>query len=79
MIAACDGHGGGRDLSGPWTARRLCTGAASRSTRPWPGSPPTNAMDLPHVDSKTQTILVGIIVVLAVAPEELNTRVVACV
>jgi ribose transport system permease protein len=37
----------------------------------------TNAMDLLHVDSKIQTIFIGIIVVLAVALEELNTRVLA--
>jgi ribose transport system permease protein len=37
----------------------------------------TNAMDLLHVDSKIQAIFIGIIVVLAVALEELNTRVLA--
>ena len=37
----------------------------------------TNAMDLLHVDSKIQSIFIGIIVVAAVALEELNTRVVA--
>jgi ribose transport system permease protein len=39
----------------------------------------TNAMDLLHVDSKIQTIFMGIIIVLAVALEELNTRVLALV
>lgn len=33
----------------------------------------TNAMDLLHVDSKIQTIFIGVILVLAVALEELNT------
>ena len=37
----------------------------------------TNAMDLLHVDSKIQTIFIGIIVVAAVALEELGTRAVA--
>ena len=37
----------------------------------------TNAMDLLHVDSKIQAIFIGIIVVVAVALEELNTRVLA--
>ncbi len=37
----------------------------------------TNAMDLLHVDSKIQTIFIGLIVVAAVALEELNMRVVA--
>ncbi len=37
----------------------------------------TDAMDLLHVDSKIQTIFIGIIVVAAVALEELNTRMVA--